>query len=435
MTLIQDARAGSIDEIDQISKVEGIDPDKIRKAFLAGHIVIPKNPVHNPKPIGIGSGLRVKINVNLGTSPDHIDINEELEKAKIAMKYGTDTIMDLSIGGDIDLIRSKILKSVNIPLGTVPIYQAGLEIARSSDGSVVDMTEDQIFNAIEKHAKDGVDFMTVHCGVTKESVNRLRTQGRITDLVSRGGSFLMAWILQNDTENPLYANYDYLLELAQKYDFTLSLGDGLRPGSIADATDRPQLQELIILGELVDRARNADVQAMVEGPGHIPLNQIAANIHIQKTTCNNAPFYVLGPLVTDIAPGYDHIVGAIGGAIAAYNGADFLCYVTPSEHLALPTIDDVREGTIASKIAAHAADIARGFDADLDLKVSKARKALDWDTQFSNVLDPEKAQEYRSRRRSTEREVCSMCGNLCAIKIVKDYMDTNKKENKDKTAE
>jgi phosphomethylpyrimidine synthase len=434
MTLIQDARAGPIDEIEQISKLEGIDPEKLRKAFLAGHIVIPKNPIHNPKPIGIGSGLRVKINVNIGTSPDHIDIDEELEKAKIAMKYGTDTIMDLSIGGDIDLVRSKILKSVDIPLGTVPIYQAGLEIARSSNGSVVDMTEDQIFNAIEKHAKDGVDFMTVHCGVTKETVNRLRTQGRITDLVSRGGAFLMAWILHNDAENPLYSNYDYLLELAQKYEFTLSLGDGLRPGSIADATDRPQLQELIILGELVDRARKADVQAMVEGPGHIPLNQIAANIHIQKTTCNNAPFYVLGPLVTDIAPGYDHIVGAIGGAIAAYNGADFLCYVTPSEHLALPTIDDVREGTIASKIAAHAADIARGFDSDLDLKVSKARKALDWDTQFSNVLDPEKAKEYRSRRRSMEREVCSMCGNLCAIKIVKDYMDDNGKSNKNKNS-
>jgi phosphomethylpyrimidine synthase len=274
--------------------------------------------------------------------------------------------------------------------------------------------------------------MTVHCGVTMESVDRLMRQGRITDLVSRGGSFLMAWILHNELENPLFANYDYLLELANHYDFTLSLGDGLRPGCIADATDRPQLQELIILSELVERARKANVQAMVEGPGHIPINQIAANIQIQKTTCKNAPFYVLGPLVTDIAPGYDHIVGAIGGAMAAYYGADFLCYVTPSEHLALPTIDDVREGTIASKIAAHAADIARGFDSDLDLAVSKARKALDWDKQFKHVLDPEKAREYRAKRSSKEKEVCSMCGNLCAIKMAKDYLDEYKGPKKNK---
>jgi phosphomethylpyrimidine synthase len=313
-------------------------------------------------------------------------------------------------------------------LGTVPIYQAGLEVARSKNGSVVDMTEDQIFNAIEAHAKDGVDFMTVHCGVNRESVERLKRQGRTTDLVSRGGAFLMAWILHNEMENPLYANYDYLLELASKYEFTLSLGDGLRPGSIADATDRPQMQELIILGELVDRARDANVQAMVEGPGHIPLHQIEANVRLQKSLCKDAPFYVLGPLVTDIAPGYDHIVGAIGGTLAAYYGADFLCYVTPSEHLALPTPDDVREGTIASKIAAHAADLARGMDTELDLAVSEARKALNWEKQFKYVLDPDKAKKSRTERRSMEREVCSMCGNLCAIKIVKDYLDTDEKQ-------
>ncbi len=425
MTLIQDAKAGLTSEIKQIAEMENLDPERIRKDLVAGRVVIPFNPIHQPKPVGIGSGLRVKINVNLGTSPDHIDINEELEKARVAIEYGTDTIMDLSIGGDINEIRRRIIENVKIPLGTVPIYQAGLEVAKSKDGAVVDMTEDQIFNAIENHAKDGVDFMTVHCGVTKETVNRLNTQGRITDLVSRGGAFLMAWILHNDQENPLYANFDYLLELAQKYDFTLSLGDGLRPGSIADATDRPQIQELIILGELVERARAANVSAMVEGPGHIPIDQISTNIQIQKTICKNAPFYVLGPLVTDIAPGYDHIVGAIGGAIAALNGADFLCYVTPSEHLALPTVDDVREGTIASKIAAHAADLAHGFDAELDLAVSKARKALDWDTQFKFVLDPKKAKDYRTKRSSMEREACSMCGNLCAIKIVKDYLDKN----------
>lgn len=425
MTLMQDVKTGLTDEVNQIAKAENLDPEKVRNLVAAGHIVIPKNPNHNPKPIGIGSGLRVKINVNLGTSPDHFDLNEELEKVKTAIKYGTDTIMDLSIGGDIDSIRREIIKSINVPLGTVPIYQAGLEVARNKTSAVVDMTEDNIFNAIEKHAKDGVDFMTVHCGVTKESVERLRRQGRITDLVSRGGAFLMAWILHNDEENPLFANYDYLLELAQNYDFTLSLGDGLRPGSIADATDRPQLQELIILGELIDRARDAGVQAMVEGPGHIPIHQIEANVKIQKTTCHNAPFYVLGPLVTDIAPGYDHIVGAIGGALAAFYGADFLCYVTPSEHLALPTVEDVRDGTIASKIAAHAADIARGLDSERDLKVAKARKALDWETQFKYVLDPDKARKYRENRKSMEKEVCSMCGNLCAIKIVKEYLDKN----------
>ncbi|MCK5562331.1 MAG: phosphomethylpyrimidine synthase ThiC [Thermoplasmata archaeon] len=422
MTLMQEAKSGLTDELKQVAQAEGIDPQKLRNKVVAGHVVIPRNPIHNPKPLGIGSGLRVKINVNLGTSPDHANLSEELEKAKIAIKYGTDTIMDLSIGGDIDLVRREIIKLVDIPVGTVPIYQAGLEVARQKNGSIVDMTEDQIFNAIEKHAKDGVDFMTVHCGVTKESIERLRRQGRITDLVSRGGSFLMAWILHNDSENPLYSNFDYLLELARKYEFTLSLGDGMRPGCIADATDRPQLQELIVLGELVERARAAGIQAMVEGPGHIPMDQIEANVRIQKTTCRNAPFYVLGPLVTDIAPGYDHIVGAIGGALAAYYGADFLCYVTPSEHLALPTPDDVRDGTIASKIAAHAADLARGLDSEHDLEVAKARKALDWEKQFSHVLDPDKAKLYRSRRKSQEKEVCSMCGELCAIKIVKDYL-------------
>ena len=383
-------------------------------------MVIPSNPIHSPKLVGIGEGLRVKINVNIGTSPDHIDYQEEIEKAKIALKYKTDTIMDLSIGGDIDYIRREILKKVDIPLGTVPIYQAGLKAIKN--GAVVEMTEDDIFNGIEKQAKDGVDFMTVHCGVTKQSVARLKKQGRVMGIVSRGGSFLAAWILHNEEENPLYKNYDYLLEMAQNYDFTLSLGDGLRPGCIADATDRGQIEELIVLGELVDRARNANVQAMVEGPGHLPLNQIEANVRVQKTLCKGAPFYVLGPLVTDIAPGYDHIVGAIGGAIAAYNGADFLCYVTPSEHLSLPTIEDVIEGTIASKIAAHAADLAKGKDTELDLNLAKERASLTWETQFNHVLNPDKAREIRNKRKPTHDEVCSMCGEYCAIKMVKEYL-------------
>ena len=421
MTLMKQASFGITDEISKVAKSESIDPDKLRRLVIEGRVVIPNNPIHSPKPLGIGKGLRVKVNVNIGTSPDYIDFQEELAKARVALEYGTDTIMDLSIGGDIDELRKLILKEVNIPVGTVPIYQAGIEMAKKS--AVIDMTEDQIFNGIEKHAKDGVDFMTVHCGVTRESIASLKRQGRVTDIVSRGGAFLMAWIIHNRQENPLYSNFDYLLELAQKYDFTLSLGDGLRPGSIADATDRPQLQELIILGELVDRAREAGVQAMVEGPGHVPLNQIEANIRIEKTTCKDAPFYVLGPLVTDIAPGYDHIVGAIGGALAAYYGADFLCYVTPSEHLALPSVEDVKDGVIAAKIAAHAADLARGKDLEKDLALSKARKALDWDEQFKHVLDPVLAQKYRDARKPTIDRVCSMCGDLCAIDIVKKYLE------------
>lgn len=420
MTLLKRAKSEIPEEIKTVAKAENIDVEKLRKSFIDGRVVIPYNPIHSPKLVGIGEGLRIKINVNIGTSPDHINYQEEIEKAKVALKYKTDTIMDLSIGGDIEHIRTEILKTVDIPVGTVPIYQAGLDAIKT--GSVVDMTEDQIFNSIEKHAKDGVDFMTVHCGVTKQSVARLKKQGRIMGIVSRGGSFLAAWILHNEKENPLYKNYDYLLELAQKYDFTLSLGDGLRPGSIADATDRGQIEELIILGELVDRARNANVQAMVEGPGHLPLNQIEANVRVQKTLCKGAPFYVLGPLVTDIAPGYDHIVGAIGGALAAYYGADFLCYVTPSEHLSLPTIEDVIEGTIASKIAAHAADLAKGRDMEIDLELGKERAALTWESQFKHVLNPEKAKKVRESRKPIHDEVCSMCGEYCAIKLVKDYL-------------
>lgn len=409
------------EEIKQVAKDEKIDPAKLKKLFLEGRVVIPFNPHHSPRPLGIGEKLRVKINTNIGTSPDYVNIDEEIEKAKTAVKYGSDAIMDLSIGGNIDEIRKKILKTVNLPLGTVPIYQAGMEYAKK--GAVVEMTEDDIFNAIGKQAKDGVDFMTVHCGVTKESVEKLKKQKRITGVVSRGGAFLVAWIIHNQKENPLYKNYDYLLELASEHNFTLSLGDGLRPGCIADASDRAQMQELIILGELVERAREKGVQAMVEGPGHIPLNQIEANVRMEKTVCKNAPFYVLGPLVTDIAPGYDHIVGAIGGALAAYYGADFLCYVTPTEHLSLPTIDDVRDGVIASKIAAHAADIARGKDLEMDLSMANARRNLNWDEQFKHCLDPEKARMIREKRKPSSEDTCSMCSELCAIKMVKKYLE------------
>jgi phosphomethylpyrimidine synthase len=395
MTLMNEAKNGIPDIVRHVAKAEGVEAEKLRKRVAEGKVVIPYNPIHSPKPLGIGEGLRVKVNANIGTSPDHADIDEEVEKAKVSLKYGSDAVMDLSVGGDVDALRKELLKVVDVPFGTVPIYQAGIK-ATEKRGAVVDMTE--------------------------ESVKRLKRQKRIVDLVSRGGAFHTAWILHNEKENPIYENFDYLLEMAQKYDLTLSLGDGLRSGCIYDANDRAKIQEMLIIGELVERAREKGVQTIVEGPGHVPLNLIESNIKIMKTTTKNAPYYVLGPLVTDIAPGYDHIVSAIGGAIAGYAGADFLCYVTPSEHLSLPTVEDVKEGVIAARIAAHSANLARGLDWDKDIKMAKARRDLDWDEMFKLVIDPEKAKWYRENRRPTHDEVCSMCGDLCAIKLPRKYL-------------
>jgi len=418
------ARRGVIsEEMRYIAEREDVSAESVRRKVAEGRIVIPKNVNREFPPIGIGEGLRVKVNANIGTSRDLCDVNLELRKAEAAIEAGADTIMDLSTGGDLDEIRRRILRAVEVPLGTVPIYQAAIE-AQSRRGAIVEMTEDDIFNVIERHAKDGVDFMTVHCGVTRESVERVIRQRRLLGIVSRGGTFLTAWIIHNQEENPLYANYDYLLEIAREYDVTLSLGDGLRPGCIHDATDKPQIQELLIIGELVKRAREAGVQAMVEGPGHIPLDQIEMNVKLEKSICDGAPFYVLGPLVTDVAPGYDHIVGAIGGALAAMAGADFLCYVTPSEHLALPSVEDVREGVIAAKIAAHAADLVRRreMEAHWDYEISKARADLDWERQFKYAIDPLKARMIRGSRSPRQREVCTMCGEFCAIKLLKRYL-------------
>jgi len=330
--------------------------------------------------------------------------------------------MDLSTGGDISAIRRALTTSSPLPIGTVPIYQAGIE-AIKKHGTIVGMTVDEIFAVIEEQAKDGVDFMTVHCGVTQASVARLKDQGRITDIVSRGGAFLTGWMLHNEEENPLYQYYDRLLDLAHKYGFALSLGDGLRPGSIADATDRAQIEELIIQGELVKRARKARVQVFVEGPGHLPLDQIASNVQLAKSLCHGAPFYVLGPLVTDIGTGYDHITGAIGGAIAAAAGTDFLCYVTPTEHLSLPDVEDVKQGVIASRIAAHAGDIVKGIKGakEWDEKMSRARKNLDWATQAKLSLDPQLSQQIHSKI-PTREKTCSMCGKYCALAIVEKYL-------------
>ncbi|MEF8873173.1 MAG: phosphomethylpyrimidine synthase ThiC [Candidatus Thermoplasmatota archaeon] len=423
MTLIERCEKEVPKKVHKAAENEPIDADRLASLIKKGRAVIPNNPIHDPDPKPIGEDLRVKVNVNIGTSKDRHDVEEEMEKLKVAEDKGSDAVMDLSTGGDIDKIRREVIESTALPVGTVPIYQCGLTKAR--EYSVVEMTSDEIFKSIRKHAEDGVDFVTVHCGVTEDVINRLKESGRLTDIVSRGGSFLAAWILHNQEENPLYEEFDYLLEIAKEYDLTLSLGDGLRPGSIADATDRPQIQELITLGELVKRSREEGVQVMVEGPGHIPLDQVKTNVKIEKDLCDGAPFYVLGPLVTDFAPGYDHISGAIGAALAAYHGADFLCYVTPAEHLGLPDTEDVKEGVIASRIAAHAADVARGIDKDIDWNISKARKDLDWENMFEKVVDPEKAKRLRKEKnvKDTEHEedACSMCGDVCAIKMIEEY--------------
>lgn len=396
--------------------------------IAAGRVVIPHNMNRDlPSPRGVGEGLRVKVNANIGTSADYPEMETELEKLQAAIDAGADAVMDLSTGGDITGIRKEVLARCPVQVGTVPMYEAAVK-AIDNKGTVVEMTEDDLFSAIERQALEGVDFITVHCGVTRESIGRLQKQGRITDVVSRGGAFLTCWMIANEAENPLYVRYDDLLDICRKHDVTLSLGDGLRPGSGADATDRAQVQELIVLGELVDRARAAGVQAMVEGPGHVPLNQIAANVMLEKRLCDGAPFYVLGPLVTDIAPGYDHITGAIGGAIAAMSGADFLCYVTPTEHLGLPTVDDVREGVMASRIAGHAADVARGVPgaAEWDREMSQARKNLDWKKQLELCIDPRKARAIREKRSVPAEEACSMCSTYCAMKVVEEYLDSRK---------
>jgi phosphomethylpyrimidine synthase len=407
---------------------EGVARETLLELMASGKAVIPFNPNHSPsRPVAIGRSLRTKVNVNIGTSADFPALADELRKVEIAVKYEADAIMDLSTGGDLRRIRRRILDRSPVPLGTVPVYQAAIE-AIDRRGSIVKMTSDDLFASIEAQAREGVDFMTVHCGLTQKAVERLKRQKRVADIVSRGGAFHLAWMLHHDAENPLYADYDRLLDVARRYDITLSLGDGLRPGSIIDATDRPQIEELLTLGELVQRAWEAGVQVMVEGPGHIPLDQVEMNVKLQKRVCHEAPFYVLGPLVTDIAPGYDHIVSAIGGAIAAAAGADFLCYVTPAEHLGLPTIDDVREGLIASRIAAHAADIVKGVKgaSDRDLALSRARKKLDWTSQQKLVIDPHKFAEIRRKRRS-KSAACSMCGEYCAMRIVSRFLDSKGK--------
>ncbi len=421
MTRIELAKKGIItDEFKEAALSEEVSPEYIARGVAEGTIVITRNNTHSIKPLAIGKGLRTKINANIGTSCDRIDIDQEMEKLRVLIRYGADAVMDLSTGGPIRELRRSIIKVSPIPVGTVPVYEAALR-AILSTGSIRSMTPDMLFEVIEEHLKDGVDFITVHAGLTLKAIERLKKDRRILDVVSRGGSLLLEWMIYNERENPLYEYYDRLLEIAKRYDVTLSLGDGMRPGCIADATDRGQIEELVTLGELRDRAYEEGVQVIIEGPGHVPLNQVELNIKIQKELCKNAPFYVLGPLVTDIAMGYDHIAAAIGGAIAAFAGADFLCYVTPSEHIRLPDLEDVKEGVIASRIAAHAADIAKGIPSAIekDRLMARYRKELNWDGQISLSLDPEKVARLRAESPPSEEEVCSMCGEFCAIRTVK----------------
>jgi phosphomethylpyrimidine synthase len=418
-----EARKGKITPaMEIVAKDEGIASEALRELIASGKAIILANNRHKDfAPKGVGTGLSVKINANIGTSPERIDVEAEIQKLRVAEDAGADAIMDLSTGGDLDSIRKTIVEHSRIPIGTVPVYQAAVEAIQRKK-TVTKLDPEQVFETIEKHGEDGIDFVTVHCGVTRSVLERLKKQGRVTDIVSRGGAFLTEWMIVNNKENPLYEQFDRLIAIAKKYDMALSLGDGLRPGSIADATDRTQIQELLILGELCEEAQKNGVQVMIEGPGHVPLNEIAANILLEKKLCNGAPFYVLGPIVTDIAPGYDHITSAIGGAFAGYCGADFICYVTPSEHLGLPTIADVREGVVVAKIAAHAADIARGNKAalDRDKQMSRYRKALDWEGQIATAIDPEKIKTFRKDRNLTSN-VCSMCGEYCSMKLIKDY--------------
>ncbi|MGZ4918762.1 MAG: phosphomethylpyrimidine synthase ThiC [Halobacteriota archaeon] len=414
MTIIRNARTGTSELIRQVAKSEGIEKGKLERYIKSGLAVIPRNANHEIAPVGIGKGLQTKVNANIGTSLEHTNVTEELAKARTAVKYGADTVMDLSTGGDLDTIRRRIMLAVRVPIGTVPIYQAATE-----RDAVVSMTSDDMFDSVRKHAKDGVDFMTIHAGVNLKSLEVLKNSRRIMGVVSRGGAFTIAWMVHNGQDNPFYTEFDYLLELAREYDFVVSLGDGMRSGCLHDASDRAKFMEYIQLGELTQRARDCGVQTIVEGPGHVPLNEVETNVRAMKSITQNAPLYLLGPLVTDIAPGYDHITGAIGGALAGMCGADFLCMTTPSEHLGLPTQDDIKQGAIVTKLAAHVADLSKGIPSaqKRDEKMALARANLDWDTQFKLSIDPSLArQKFNCHEKSTD--ACSMCGDLCAIKIV-----------------
>ncbi len=422
-TQLARARKGEITpEMEAVARREDLEAETIRDGVARGTVVIPKNNLRSCGTLcGIGEGLRVKVNANIGTSEAFPELEGEKTKLQAAVGAGADAVMDLSTGGNLDETLQMVLDHAPVPVGSVPIYGAAVR-ARSKRGGVLKMLEEDLFAEIEKHAALGVDFLTLHCGLTRGVLETLRSQERIMGVVSRGGSILGGWMLHQDRENPLYEHFDRILEIARAYDLTLSLGDGLRPGCLEDATDRAQVQELLILGELVQQAREAEVQVMVEGPGHVPFHQVEMNVVLAKSLCRGAPFYVLGPLVTDVAPGYDHISAAIGGTMAAVAGADFLCYVTPAEHLGLPGPAEVHQGVVAARLAAHAADLARGRKASRqwDLEMSRARKSLDWETQLALALDPVRARELYAGLQSGKQEECTMCGSYCALKMLRE---------------
>lgn len=398
-----------------IAKKEKVSAGYISRCISDGTIAVFNNPLHKKViPCAVGKGLKTKVNANIGTSQDYPSLSNELKKLEVCIEAKADTVMDLSTGGNIDKVRKEIIKNSPLPLGTVPIYQAVAEAK-----GLQNLTADILFEVIEKQARDGVDFMTIHSGVTLAVTEKIKKKKRLMGIVSRGGAMLYSWMQKNKKENPLYEEYDRLLNILKKYNVVLSLGDGLRPGSIFDSGDEGQIGELKVLGKLAARARQKGVQVIIEGPGHVPINEIVGQMKLEKKICHGAPFYVLGPLPTDIGAGYDHITCAIGGAIAASAGADYLCYVTPSEHLGLPSVDDVREGVIASRIAAHIGDIAKGVPGakERDLEMSKARKALNWGKQIALALDPVKAKQYHDKLSSKRKDVCTMCGDFCAMKV------------------
>ncbi|MFH1282995.1 MAG: phosphomethylpyrimidine synthase ThiC [bacterium] len=433
--LIEVLKLGEIPEvIEEIAFKESISTDILVQRILDGKAVILNNSNHklnSDNVCAIGEGLKTKVNANIGTSSDSPDLYKEIRKLSIAIQSGADTVMDLSTSGNIADIRKALLSACTVPFGTVPIYEmiCGMVLKGKN---IRDMDPEMMFDTIIKQAEDGVDFMTIHCGVTRQTVEVLKHYKRLAGIVSRGGAFLAEWILTNNKENPFYEHFDRLLEIAKKYNLILSLGDGLRPGCLADASDSAQLSELYVLGELTKIAWHAGVGVIIEGPGHLPLHQIKANIELQKSVCNGAPFYVLGPLVCDIAPGYDHITSAIGGAIAASHGADFLCYVTPSEHIGIPTEEDVKQGVIASRISAHAGDIAKGIPNSMewDNRISLARKRLDWKTQEELSIDPQTFRNIRQRVKLKENDVCSMCGTFCSMREMNRVFNNEKEEVK-----
>ena len=411
------------EEMKLVAEWEGKTPEFILRGVASGKIVIPVSPYRYTRPVGIGKGLRTKVNASIGTSSDIVDVEMEVNKARVAEASGADTLMELSTGGDFQEIRRRVIEATTLSVGSVPLYQAFIEAIRKY-GAGVDMPEDDLFRVTEEQARLGTNFMAIHTGINSVCVERLKGQGgRFGGVCSRGGAFMIGWMLHNQKENPLYRDFDYLLEILKEHEVTLSLGNGLRAGAVHDSTDRAQIQELIINAELADRAQAAGVQTIVEGPGHIPLDEIEANVKVMKRMTGERPFYMLGPLVTDIAPGHDHIVAAVGASLSSAFGADFICYVTPAEHLALPNVEDVRQGVITARIAAHIGDMVKNHDRDQDLAMARARRDMLWERQFQLAIDPETARQVRGERAPSDGRVCTMCGDFCALKIIKENID------------